>query len=59
MIFFQMYDEGENNVTIRLNDNGLAVTDPGYLPQYSIETLNGSPGLSAWGYKDEDYEDRE
>lgn len=54
-----MYDEGENTVTVRLQDNGLPVTDPGYLPQYSIDTYNGSPGLSVWGYKAEQYQKRE
>ncbi|EEB19340.1 protein croquemort, putative [Pediculus humanus corporis] len=51
----RMYDEGDNVITIRLFDNGLKMTDKGYLPQYSIDTWNGSPGLKTWGYKAEDF----
>lgn len=51
-----MYDEGENLITIRLSDNGLKMTDKGYLPRYTIDTWNGSPGLSNWGYKAENYD---
>lgn len=50
-----MYDEGENVITIRLSDNGLDVTDRGYLPQYSIDNWNGSPGLKHWGYRPQDF----
>lgn len=53
-----MYDEGENLVTIRLQDNGMNVTDKAYLPQFSIDSWNGSPGLRAWGYKPQDFEGR-
>lgn len=53
-----MYDEGENLVTIRLHDNGLNVTDKAYLPQFSIDSWNGSPGLKAWGYKPDDFKGR-
>ncbi|KAK6633875.1 hypothetical protein RUM44_004482 [Polyplax serrata] len=52
----RMYDEGDNVITIRLSDNGLKMTDKGYLPQYSIDTWNGSPGLSTWGYKPENFQ---
>lgn len=55
----QLYDEGTNWVTIRLEDNEISPDEPGYLPQYSIDKYNGIPGLAHWGYKDEDYVDRE
>ncbi|KAK2577977.1 hypothetical protein KPH14_008412 [Odynerus spinipes] len=44
----RMYDEGENiiNMNIRKN-NDMTNEDGRYL---SIETYNGSPGLSNWGY---------
>lgn len=53
-----MYDEGDNLITIRLTDNGLDQSDKAYLPQYTIDTWNGSPGLKAWGYNPKDFEGR-
>lgn len=50
-----MYDEGENivNLNIRKNDD-MRDENGRYL---SIETYNGSPGLSNWGYREEDEEE--
>lgn len=58
-MLLKMYDEGENAITIRLEDNGLETTDPGYLPKYSIDSWNGSPGLTNWGFSPSDLYNRE
>nr|XP_050845801.1 scavenger receptor class B member 1-like isoform X1 [Vespula vulgaris] len=48
----RMYDEGQNiiNINIRKNDD-MRDENGRYL---SIETYNGSPGLSNWGYREEE-----
>lgn len=46
-----MYDEGENLINMNIKHNDDMVNEEGrYL---SIETINGSPGLSNWGYVNE------
>ncbi|EZA62097.1 hypothetical protein DMN91_007879 [Ooceraea biroi] len=48
----RMYDEGENIVTIILRKNANMTDEKGrYL---SIDKYNGSPGLSQWGYGEEE-----
>jgi len=47
-----MYDEGENMVTINMQNNDNMTDEKGrYL---SIDTYNGSPGLQQWGYVKEE-----
>ncbi|XP_035729802.1 scavenger receptor class B member 1-like isoform X1 [Vespa mandarinia] len=47
----RMYDEGDNIININIRKNDDMRNESGrYL---SIETYNGSPGLSNWGYRDE------
>lgn len=49
-LFVQMYDEGENIVTLYLTKNADMKDEKGrYL---SINKFNGSPGLAQWGYVD-------
>lgn len=43
-----MYDEGENLINMNIKGNDDMTKEEGrYL---SIESINGSPGLSNWGY---------
>ena len=47
-----MYDEGDNLVNMNVKDNSDMVEENGrYL---SIESINGSPGMSQWGYVPEE-----
>lgn len=46
-----MYDEGENVINMNIKHNEDMTQEEGrYL---SIESINGSPGLSNWGYVNE------
>ncbi|OAD57791.1 Scavenger receptor class B member 1, partial [Eufriesea mexicana] len=48
----RMYDEGENIVFMNVGKNKNMTDEEGrYL---SIESYNGSPGMSQWGYKEEE-----
>lgn len=44
----QMYDEGDNVFTMNIKENENMIDEAGrYL---SLESMNGNPGLSHWGY---------
>ncbi|CAK9831565.1 Scavenger receptor class B member 1 [Anthophora retusa] len=46
----RMYDEGQNTVLLNIGKNKNMTNEEGrYL---SIETYNGSPGMSQWGYRE-------
>lgn len=46
-----MYDEGENIVFMNIaKSKNMTDEDKRYL---SIDTYNGSPGMSQWGYREE------
>lgn len=48
----RMYDEGDNTVLMNVGRNKNMTDENGrYL---SIETYNGSPGMSQWGYREEE-----
>ncbi|XP_016914043.1 scavenger receptor class B member 1-like [Apis cerana] len=48
----RMYDEGENIISINIAKNKNMTEEEGrYL---SIQLYNGSPGMSQWGYREED-----
>lgn len=47
-----MYDEGENVILMNIGKNKNMTEEEGrYL---SIQSYNGSPGMSQWGYREED-----
>lgn len=46
--YFQLYDEGDNLMTMNIKKNENMTDEVGrYL---SLDMLNGSPGMSQWGY---------
>ncbi|XP_015179933.1 PREDICTED: scavenger receptor class B member 1-like [Polistes dominula] len=47
----RMYDEGENIVNINIRKNDDMRDENGRY--FSIQTYNGSPGMSHWGYREE------